>query len=380
MRLFIAILTLLLVSGLVLVQYSDLNAEQEISASVQNLSVEQYGADGFQKAYDVIDFEFPRDHGPHPDFQVEWWYYTGNLADAAGNRYGYQLTIFRRAIVPGEPARESEWGTHQIYFAHLAVTDVTGQSFEAHERYSRAGAGLAGAQGEPTYRVWIDDWQAQEVGPGQVQLKAAGGNIALDLSLEPAKPVALQGDRGLSPKGDEPGNASYYYSVTNYTTTGTLTTPRGTFEVSGKSWLDREWSTSFLGEQAVGWDWFALQLDDNREVMFFHVRNENGQIEPVSSGTLINADGTTEKLSLADFEITVLETWTSPTSGATYPAEWTVSIPKADLELQLKPLLQQQELNLTFTYWEGAVRVEGSQTGYGYVELTGYAGSMQGRT
>ncbi len=192
--------------------------------------------------------------------------------------------------------------------------------------------------------------------------------------------MALQGDRGLSPKGDEPGNASYYYSVTNYTTTGTLTTPRGTFEVSGKSWLDREWSTSFLGEQAVGWDWFALQLDDNREVMFFHVRNENGQIEPVSSGTLINADGTTEKLSLADFEITVLKTWTSPTSGATYPAEWTVSIPKANLDLQLKPLLQEQELNLTFTYWEGAVRVEGSQTGYGYVELTGYAGSMQGRT
>ncbi|HMQ51637.1 MAG TPA: lipocalin-like domain-containing protein, partial [Anaerolineae bacterium] len=153
MKLFVAILTLLLVSGLVLVQYSDLNAEQEISASVENLSVKQYGTDGFQKAYDVIDFEFPRDHGPHPDFQVEWWYYTGNLADAAGNRYGYQLTIFRRAIVPGEAARESEWGTHQIYFAHLAVTDVTGQSFEAHERYSRAGAGLAGAQGEPTYRV-----------------------------------------------------------------------------------------------------------------------------------------------------------------------------------------------------------------------------------
>jgi predicted secreted hydrolase len=380
MKIFIAALALLLVSGLVLVQYSDLSVEQEISARVQNVSVEQYSADGFQKAYEVIDFEFPRDHGPHPDFQGEWWYYTGNLADAAGNRYGYQFTIFRRAILPGEPARESEWSTRQIYFAHFTVTDVSGQSFEAHERYSRAGAGLAGAQAEPIFHVWIDDWFIKEITPGQVQLKAGDGNIGIDLRLESSKPVVLQGNRGLSPKSNEPGNASYYYSLTHNPTTGTITTPRGAFAVSGKSWMDREWSTSFLGDEAVGWDWFSLQLDDNREVMFYLIRLEDGGVEPVSAGVLVEPDGSVRRLHLDDVEIEPLGSWTSPHSKASYPAEWNLRIPAANIDLHLKPLLQDQELNLTFTYWEGAVRVTGSQTGYGYVELTGYAGSMRGRT
>lgn len=381
MKIFFTVAALLLLSGFVVFQYDQITPEQgEITASVENVVAEEYTEAGFQKAYDIIDFNFPEDHGAHPDFQTEWWYYTGNLRDDAGNRYGYQFTIFRRGILAGEAERESEWATRQIYFAHFTVTDVTGETFDYHERYSRAGAGLAGAQGVPFYHVWLDDWSAKEIEPGKVRLKADEGDIGIDLILEQAKPIVLQGDRGLSPKGEEPGNASYYYSLTNNVTTGAITTPRGAFEVTGNSWMDREWSTSFLGEEAVGWDWFSLQLDDDREVMFFQVRRQDGSLEPVSTGVIVNRDGSTEALSPEDFELTVLDTWTSPQSGATYAAEWQVVIPKANLDLHIEPLLSEQELNVSYKYWEGAVRIEGSHTGYGYIEMTGYYQSIQGQT
>ena len=380
MRLVIIIITLVVLSGLVLMQYNQVEgASNEISANVQEANVEAYGSEGFAKADKVIEFEFPADHGPHPDFQTEWWYYTGNLSDAEGNRYGYQFTIFRRAIVPGEPERASEWATRQIYFAHFTVTDATGETFEAHERFSRAAAGLAGAQGLPTYHVWLDDWEAREIESGQVRLQASDGDIGIDLILAQTKPAALQGDHGLSAKSDEVGNASYYYSLTNNTTTGTITTPRGTFAVTGNSWMDREWSTSILGKEAEGWDWFSLQLDDNREVMFYFIRRQDGSFDPVSAGIIVNPDGSTDYLTLADVEMTALDTWTSPHTEATYPAEWQFAVPQAGIDLHITPLLNDQELNVSFDYWEGAVKIEGSQSGYGYIELTGYVGSMQGR-
>lgn len=380
MKLVLAIIALLLISGFAVLRYDRLNFNTgEISADVENLAAEEYQGEGFRKVYDIIPFEFPRDHGPHPDYRAEWWYYTGNLADAQGNRFGYQFTIFRRGIVPGEPERESEWASRQIYFAHFTVTDVTGNAFEFHERFSRASPNLAGAQGLPTYHVWLDNWFAKEIAPGQVQLKAGEGNVGIDLILEQAKPAALQGDRGLSAKSDEPGNASYYYSLTNNPTRGTVTTARGMFEVTGNSWMDREWSTSDLGQDAVGWDWFSLQLDDRREVTFYSIRRKDGSAEPVSAGILINPDGSTRRILLEDITITNLSTWTSPNSGAVYPAEWNLAIPGEGIDLHITPLINDQELRVSFTYWEGAVRVEGTQTGYGYVELTGYYESLRGR-
>jgi predicted secreted hydrolase len=301
MKLVIAVIVLLLLSGLVVSQYDQVGLETNvISADVEELVVEEYSGAAFRKAYDVIPFEFPRDHGPHPDYRAEWWYYTGNLADQAGNRFGYQFTIFRRGIVPGEPERESEWATHQIYFAHFTVTDVTGQEFAYHERFSRTSPELAGAQSEPHYKVWLDDWSVEEIEPGRVQVKAQTDGTAIDLILEQTKPPTLQGDRGLSAKSSEPGNASYYYSLTNNPTRGRVTTARGTFEVSGNSWLDREWSTTDLGEGAVGWDWYSLQLDDDREIMFFHIRREDGSVEPVSGGTIIYSDGSTRRLARSE--------------------------------------------------------------------------------
>jgi predicted secreted hydrolase len=204
--------------------------------------------------------------------------------------------------------------------------------------------------------------------------------VGIDLILEQAKPAALQGDRGLSAKSEEPGNASYYYSLTNNLSYGTVTTPRGIFEVSGNSWEDREWSTSDLDEGAVGWDWFSLQLDDNREVIFYYIRREDGSAESISAGSVVYPDGSTHYLSLDDIQITNLDTWTSPKSGAIYPAEWNLAIPSEGIDLHITPLLNDQELQVSFTYWEGAVRVEGTQTGYGYVELTGYYESLRGRT
>jgi predicted secreted hydrolase len=381
LRITIITIVLLLVSGLIVTQYDQVYFDRaELSADVENVVSEEYAGNGFRKAYEVIPFEFPKDHGPHPEYRAEWWYYTGNLADAQGNRYGYQFTIFRRGIVPGESERESEWATHQIYFGHFTVTDVTGETFEFHERYSRASPDLAGAQAKPYYHVWLDNWSAKEIEPGKVQLKAGDGKVGIDLILEQVKPAALQGDRGLSAKSDEPGNASYYYSLTNNPTHGTITTPRGSFEVSGNSWKDREWSTSDLGEEAVGWDWFSLQLDDRREVTFYYIRREDGSPEPVSAGIIINPDGSVVPISLDDIEITNLAYWTSPHSEATYPAEWKLAIPSQGIDLHITPLLNDQELRVSFTYWEGAVRVEGTQTGYGYVELTGYYESLKGRT
>jgi predicted secreted hydrolase len=380
MKLVIAVIVLLLLSGLVVSQYDQVGLETNvISADVEELVVEEYSGAAFRKAYDVIPFEFPRDHGPHPDYRAEWWYYTGNLADQAGNRFGYQFTIFRRGIVPGEPERESEWATHQIYFAHFTVTDVTGQEFAYHERFSRTSPELAGAQSEPHYKVWLDDWSVEEIEPGRVQVKAQTDGTAIDLILEQTKPPTLQGDRGLSAKSSEPGNASYYYSLTNNPTRGRVTTARGTFEVSGNSWLDREWSTTDLGEGAVGWDWYSLQLDDDREIMFFHIRREDGSVEPVSGGTVIYSDGSMRRLALDEVQITKLSTWTSPKSNATYPASWTFTVPSEGIDLRITPLLNDQELRVSFTYWEGAVKIEGTQSGYGYIELTGYNESIQGR-
>jgi predicted secreted hydrolase len=377
MRLIITVIVLLIISGLVIIRLDRVDAGGDIRANVAELASPEETS-GFAKALEVRPIKFPDDLGEHREYRAEWWYYTGNLADADGHRFGFQLTFFRRALTPTAPERPSEWASNQVYFAHFTLTDVSGGTFNFHERFSRGSPNLARVQSNP-YHVWLDDWYAREIGPGQVQLKAQEGQFALDLILEQAKPAALQGDRGLSQKSSQPGNANYYYSLTNNPSRGTMTTPAGTFAVTGNVWKDHEWGTSDMGPGAVGWDWFSLQLDDGREVMFYNLRREDGTFEPESSGTLIYTDGSTRYLSLEEVQITPLSQWASEASGATYPAEWRLAIPDEGIDLYIKPLLPQQELRVSFTYWEGAVRVEGTQTGYGYVELTGYYESLRGR-
>src|SRR5204863_2426117 len=239
---------------------------------------------GFTRALAPRALSFPSDHGPHPEFRTEWWYYTGNLRTAAGRHFGFQLTFFRIALAPGAVVRASAWATRQLYFAHFAVSDVAGARFHAFRRGSREALGLAGASASP-FRVWIEDWSAEGDG-SSARLRASGGDVALDLELSAAKPIVAQGDRGLSRKGPEPGNASFYYSLTRMPARGIVRLGREILEVSGEAWMDREWSTSALAPGVQGWDWFALQLDDGRELMFYLLRRRDGGVDPFSAGTL----------------------------------------------------------------------------------------------
>ncbi|HZQ05993.1 MAG TPA: DUF2804 family protein [Anaerolineae bacterium] len=362
-------------------------AQQQLPTATEVVALQSVqGAEGFARVTEPRAMQFPQDHGPHPDFQTEWWYYTGNLQTAEGRRFGYQLTFFRRGITPGNvaDARASDWATNQIYFAHFAITDAQANVHNASEIYSRGAAGLAGAAGNPFY-VWIENWSvdALNVDGSKVHLIADDGKMALDLNLNALKAPVVHGENGLSLKTDEAGNASYYVSFTRMATQGSLRVNGATIPVSGTSWFDHEWGTTGLGPNAVGWDWFSIQLGDNREVMFFQIRNKDGSLEPLSSGTLVNADGTVTHLKKDDVQIAVLDTWTSTASQGKYPSKWHVTSAVGNFDLTLTPLIADQENRISFTYWEGAVNIEGTSNGQsvrgqGYVEMTGYAKQAQG--
>jgi len=337
---------------------------------------------GYQRAYKPRPFRFPDDHGPHPQFRNEWWYVTGNLADAAGRQFGYQLTWFRIALSTDPSVADSAWRTNQVYMGHFAITDVAGEKHHGFERFSRGAAGLAGAQAAP-FRVWLEDWQLSgaESGAFPMRLRAREGGFALDLTLQAGKPVVLQGDRGLSQKSAEPGNASYYYSYTRLPTTGMVVLNGRIFQVSGSSWLDREWSTSALGPEQSGWDWFALQLDDGREVMFYRLRRKDGGMDPFSKGVLVDRDGRARLLRSDEVDVQPLGEWVSPHTGDRYPAAWRLRLPSENLELTVTPKVADQEMQLTVRYWEGAVAVTGRGgerpiQGQGYLEMTRYESSL----
>lgn len=338
---------------------------------------------GFARALEVRPFKFPEDHGAHPEYQTEWWYNTGNLATAEGRRFGIHFTIFRRAVAPTLPERSSEWATNQVYFADFAVADIESNRFIFHERFARGAAGLAGTitDSRKGFAVWIEDWAITGLDPqGQsFHLRAQQGEIALDLVVRQTKAPTLQGDQGLSIKNREPGNASYYYSLTRNQAQGTITVGGETYDVSGYTWLDHEFSTSVLGKDAVGWDWFSIQLDNQRELMLFNIRLKDGGVEPSSHGTLIEADGSSRQLHLSDYTLESTGTWKSPKTGAVYPSGWklTINTSTGPIHLEGTPLMVDQELNTSTAYWEGATRFVGTDngipvSGYGYVELTGY--------
>ncbi|MBJ6750194.1 lipocalin-like domain-containing protein [Geomonas anaerohicana] len=336
-------------------------------------------APGFQRADKPRRFSFPADHGPHAGFRNEWWYFTGNLQAADGRRFGYQLTFFKTALTPGAVTRASAWGTNEVYMAHFAVTDVSGKRYRFAERFSRAALGLAGAGGDPL-AVRLEDWTAQQTSPRPwgVHLTAAEPDVAIDFDLVSVKPEVLNGAGGLSRKGPTPGNASYYYSIPRLATSGILRLGKERFSVSGLSWLDREWSTSALEPDQVGWDWFALHLDDGRDLMFYQLRRRDGSSDPFSGGTLVARDGRSRNLRRDEVQLEVVSRWESPAGGARYPSVWRLRVPTQGLALEVVPRLADQELLTGFRYWEGAVAVrglDGSPGGSGYLEMTGYQGA-----
>ena len=335
---------------------------------------------GFPRVTAPRAFIFPQDHGPHPAYRNEWWYVTGNLDGPGSRRFGYELTIFRFALAPQAEYRgelDSAWQTNQVYVGHFAVTDVSARSFHAAQRYSRGAAGLAGASATP-FRVWLEDWHIAASGDGTTwQLFARDGNLAVDLELRPEKAPVANGVDGYSRKSAEEGNASYYYSITRLAAQGSVTTGDGIFAVEGMSWLDREWGSSALASSQVGWDWFALQLSDGRDVMFYNIRRADGTRDSHSAGTVTSSDGSPRYLAANDVAIRTTRYWQNE-QGDRYPVAWELVVPSEQLELTVTPVLDDQELNTIVRYWEGAVDVAGRSattavSDRGYVELTGYS-------
>lgn len=339
----------------------------------------------FMKATEPRYFTFPDDFGSHDLYETEWWYYTGNLFDENGRQFGYQLTFFRRALtpLPTTDNRNTSWATNQIYMAHLSLTDVENSQHYQYESLSRGGEiGLAGTKSAPLFEVWLHDWSVMQTGQDRFNLHAAKGEIALDLNIIDAKGVVFHGVHGLSQKGPEIGNASYYFSQTRLETEGSISVNGEVNFVNGFSWMDHEFGTSALGSGQVGWDWFSIQLNSNEELMVFQIRDGKGNISPYSSGSFIASDGKLLSISKEDFQVEVLDTWKT-NDGFEYPSSWSITSDILKADLVINPLIQDQENKLFFRYWEGAVHISGfigdrPVNGFGYVELTGYAQSMDG--
>jgi predicted secreted hydrolase len=331
----------------------------------------------FAQALAPQPLEFPRDQGPHPDYRQEWWYLTGNLDAVDGARFGFEVTIFRFALAPASAGGEtSAWRTRQVYLGHFAVTDVARGRFRFAVKRARGALGLAGAQASPL-RVWVGNWQ---IGDDIVQ--AAGQGYALSLTAKPLMAPVLNGERGLSRKSGEPGNATYYYSIPRVAVQGMLVADGRPLRVHGLAWLDREWGSGSLGPQEIGWNWFGLQLDDGSCLMFYFLRDRDGNEDPYSAGTWVDSAGHARPLSRSDMHMTVLDHWTDP-GGVRYPSRWRLVVPSTGLDITVHPVLADQELVTSPRYWEGAADVSGTRAGRpiagrGYVELVGYAGAAAG--
>ena len=331
------------------------------------------------------DLDLPRDHGAHPGTRTEWWYVTGLVDDAGGRRYGFQITFFRQGLAPGDPEPGSSiFRARQIAAAHLAIADIEAEEFHHAERLRRSGGGLAGWSTDDL-EVWLDDWEMRREDTGSIEIIArdAQTGIGLELILEAGKPLVRHGDDGYSQKGPSPGNASAYLSWTRLSVDGRILIDGAPIDVDGAAWFDHEWGSSQLGEGVAGWDWFSLRLSDGRDLMVYQLRRGDGSEDLFSSGTVVAADGSTTRLRQDDFEIKTLEWWTSTATGGRYPVRWRVNVPEHGIHLEVAGLLPNAELDGRATtgvvYWEGPVEATGSHRGEGYVELTGYAGSLEGR-
>jgi len=336
------------------------------------------------------NLEFPKDHGAHPGFRTEWWYYTGNLHSATGQQYGIQLTFFRSRISPPGaekkwPRPPSAWRTAQVYLAHAAVSDIAGRQHLQAEDVSRAALGMAGVeQSAQQTRIFLKNWSTRiEADLHILQVNAA--DFSYELSFNPAKAAILHGDRGYSRRGSTPERASCYYSFTRLAGQGTITLGGNTVAVSGSAWMDHEFSTAPLEPGITGWDWFSLQLDDQTEIMVYFLRTEKQTLHAASSGTFVNAAGQSRHLKKKNIKIDILDTWKSRLSQARYPSRWRLRIEPLSIDVTIRPNLSDQEMRTAastgVTYWEGSVSIEGKKEGRpvkgkGYVELTGYAADL----
>ena len=314
-------------------------------------------------------YEFPRDHFEHEDYRTEWWYYTGNLQDTHGKRFGFELVFFRQGARRDGAKNESAWRVDDVYLAHAAVTRIDRNEFHYEERLNRAGPGIAGASFEQR-RIWNGNWQTKWTGERQ-NLTVIAENFRFDLDLQPAKPFVIHGLNGISQKAEGAGRASHYVSFPRIQVTGTLDSQA----VHGEAWMDHEWFSEQLDPAQKGWDWFSAQFDDGTELMIFDLRRKDGSIDGYSAGTFVDRAGKPHHLTVRDFELQPLKYWKSASDPARYPVEWRVRVPSLKIDVTCRAAIQNQELlstNGVNNYWEGAVSYTGSQTGRGYLEMTGY--------
>jgi predicted secreted hydrolase len=333
----------------------------------------------YRGALPGYQYQFPRDHFNHPDFQTEWWYYTGNMKSSDGHRFGFELTFFRQGI---ERLQDpiGIWDVQDLYVAHLALSDLDRRTFLYSERTNRAGPGIAGAD-DVTAKIWNGNWQVSWHGDQQV-LTATDQRFSLRFTMQPAKPVVIHGQNGISQKAEGPGRASHYISLTRLITTGEIQAEGKTLQVVGTAWMDHEFFTHELDAAQAGWDWLSIQLHDNSELMLFRIRRRDGSLDPFSAGTFVDATGRSTHLSKEEFSLQPGNiTWTSPTNHAVYPVKWRISIPRLGINLECSTPLPSQELasssKILPNYWEGAIVVSGSKAGtssdgVGYLEMTGY--------
>jgi predicted secreted hydrolase len=331
-------------------------------------------------------YEFPRDHQPHPQFKTEWWYFTGNLQDASGRRFGYELTFFREGMRPPSErgAATSKLIVNDLPFAHFAISDPHGDRFFFQEKINRGAFGEAGF-GEGHRLAWIENWSLDFDNQRAFHLQAVDGANAIDLELENTQPSwTIHGLNGVSQKAAGEGHASHYYSGPRLRSRGALTLDSRRFDVTGESWFDHEWATNQLTPEQAGWDWFSFQFDDQTELMLYQMRLRTGATDPESSGTFVDAAGQTQHLVRDEYQLTALRFWTSKKTGARYPSAWQLQIPRLDLSAEITTPLADQELALpSLAYWEGLIDIRGTRAGKplagrGYMELTGYAAALTG--
>jgi predicted secreted hydrolase len=371
-----ALIVIAVIVGVININLSDGEPQEDkidIIAALSGGNIE-----GYSIADKPIEFNFPEDHGAHAEFRNEWWYFTGNLYDQEGRRFGYQLTFFRIAVSPVAAERESSWATNQLYMAHFAISDIENGEFYCFEKLNRGALGIAGFQ-EEGFGINVEDWFITGVGDGNFpwQLYAEKDDITLSVDVNPLKGIVLQGDDGLSRKSLDESNASYYYSITRLMTEGYIEIAGERYIVSGNSWLDREWSTSALSQEQGGWDWFSIQLDDGTDIVYFQLRYKDGSPYPYNEGLIVDAEGNTIRLGTNEIPLKATKTWQSPLGGV-YPIEWQAEIIPLGKTVIIGALVPEQELDLSTRYWEGAVNIYDKEDpakiiGTGYMELTGYS-------
>ncbi|MCW8884687.1 MAG: hypothetical protein OQK12_05445 [Motiliproteus sp.] len=373
------VMLLVLLAGLFYWSQSK-NPPSDSSMQLDQVLGEGAGQGNYLQAQPGTQLKFPDDHGQHPGFQNEWWYFTANLEDLENpeRRFGVQLTLFRFAVADKvEQSGDNPWLAPDIYMGHFAITHVDENEHRASERFSRQGPGLAGANvatADRSIRFWLTDWDMRSQSVESLfpmVLKAADPEqlIAINLVAKTIKPRVLQGKQGFSQKNME-GGGSYYYSYPRLGVVGSLGWQDQQLQVSGEGWFDHEWSSNSLADYQQGWDWFSLQLADKRELMYYRFRNKDGS-EGLSHLVLIEQDGAVRKLHAEEINLEVLDHWRS-SDGTEYPAAWRLLLADENIDLEVRPMVADQQMDLSVSYWEGAVEVSGSHQGYGYVELAGY--------